>query len=48
MVRYCGPAAVEGRLLTVPRERAEQRRDSLQLKADDRLDRASILTVGKV
>lgn len=42
---------MEGWLLMVelPRERAEQRRDSLHLKAAvEHLDRASIVTVGKV
>ena len=51
ILRKRGPAAVEVWLLMVepPRERAEQRRDSLHLKAAvEPLDRASIMTMEKV
>lgn len=49
-LRNWGLAAVEGWLLVValPRERAEQRRDSLHLKAVEHLDSASIWAVEKV
>lgn len=50
VLRNWGLAAVEGWLLMValPSERAEQRRDSLPLKAVEHLDRASITMVVKV
>ncbi|KAA8583779.1 hypothetical protein FQN60_014987 [Etheostoma spectabile] len=49
-LRNWGPAAVEGWLLMVvlPRERAEQRRGSLHLRALEHLDRPSIGTMDKV